>query len=109
MNGNPKFGGLVRNATKGLNQSILAEQANMPSGANLVIANDTETILTKQQTANISQGLQTKSAGNNSTFSPQISIVVNGNDGGFNVNDLAEKVMQKIESAYNQHKFGSLA
>jgi hypothetical protein len=108
-NTTPKFGGLVRNATKGLNQSILAEQANMPSGANLVIANDTETILTKQQTANIAQGLQAKSSGGNNTFSPQISVVVNGGGNDLNFDELADKIMHKIEMAYNQHKFGSLA
>lgn len=108
-NTTPKFGGLVRNATKGLNQSILAEQANMPSGANLVIANDTETILTKQQTANIAQGLQAKPNRTNNTFSPQISVVVNGGSNDLNFDDLADKIMYKIESAYNQHKFGSLA
>jgi hypothetical protein len=108
-NTTPKFGGLVRNATKGLNQSILAEQANMPSGANLVIANDTETILTKQQTANIAQGLQAKSSGGNNTFSPQISVIVNGGGNDLNFDELADKIMHKIEMAYNQHKFGSLA
>jgi hypothetical protein len=108
-NTSSKFGGLVRNATKGLNQSILAEQANMPSGANLVIANDTETILTKQQTANIAQGLQAKSSGGNNTFSPQISVIVNGGSNDLNFDELADKIMHKIEMAYNQHKFGSLA
>lgn len=108
-NTTPKFSGLVRNAARGLNQSILAEQANMPSGANLVIANDTETILTKQQTANIAQGLQAKTSSVSSTFSPQISVVVNGGGNDLNFDDLADKIMYKIEAAYNQHKFGSLA
>jgi hypothetical protein len=108
-NTTPKFGGLVRNAAKGLNQSILAEQANMPSGANLVVANDSETILTKQQTANIAAGLQSKGqAGSTSHFSPQIIVTVNGGGNDLDFDALADKIMSKIESAYTSYKFGSV-
>jgi dinuclear metal center YbgI/SA1388 family protein len=89
----PKFAGHIPNAANGLVAAANAEAKAMPSGARLVMANDSETIIPRGKTISGGRG------GN--TFNFNIT--------GDNPDAIANKVMAKIQQAFESELNAQLA
>ena len=99
----------IKTASVGLNQAILTEAANKPAGSSLVIANDSETVLTRQQALNVNAALRQPASQKSSTFAPHVTISINGNTERIDPDAIADRVLAKIDQLYANYKREVLA
>lgn len=88
----------------GILAAAVRESRQMPSGSNLVVANDSEMILNRAQQANLASSLQSTRGG--ITFSiGKIDIHTQATD----AKDIAQGVMKELERGFNQFAQSKLA
>jgi hypothetical protein len=101
----PSFDGYIPNAASGFMGLLTAaarERRAMPAGANLLVANTSETVLTREQAGAVGGALASKGSGN--TFN--ISMTVNG--AGESPDTLAQRVVNLLQIQLDEHLQGSL-
>jgi hypothetical protein len=101
----PSFEGYIPNAASGfmgLLSAAARERRAMPAGANLLVANTSETVLTREQAGAVGGALSSKGGGN--TFN--ISMTVNG--AGESPDTLAQRVVNLLQIQLDEHLQGSL-
>jgi hypothetical protein len=97
--------GYIPNAASGFMGLLTAaarERRAMPAGAGLLVANTSETVLTREQAGAVGGALASKGGGN--TFN--ISMTVNG--AGESPDTLAQRVVNLLQIQLDEHLQGSL-
>lgn len=97
----PKFNGNFPNAADGLFSALATESARKPRNSNLVIANDSETILNASQAANVASAINSPG---NSGFNP--TLIFQGVTG--NAEEIADQAIAKLGQMYQQYKLQTL-
>jgi len=107
----PKFEGLSRPSAMGfmpLQSAVQAEMRNKPTNARLLIANDSETILTPQQLRSVSSTQQTVKTENRSLTlgAGAITIVANAQ---MNIEDMAQMLIERLDLEFDKSVTNLLA
>jgi len=106
----PKFEGLSRPSAMGFmpfQSAVQAEMQNKPTNARLLIANDSEAVLTPQQLRSVSSTQQTVKTENRSLTIG--SITINAANAQMNIEELADHVLDRIDQAFNESVTSLLA
>ena len=107
----PKFEGLSRPSAMGfmpLQSAIQAEMRNKPTNSRLLIANDSEAVLTPQQLRSASSTQQTVKTENRSLTlgSGAITIVANAQ---MNIEEMAQLLFERLDDEFNKSVVSLLA
>jgi hypothetical protein len=100
----PSFDGYIPNAASGFMGLLTAaarERRAMPAGANLLVANTSETVLTREQAGAVGGALANKGGGN--TFNINMTV-----SGAGDPDTVADRVLRLLQIQLDEHLQGSL-
>jgi hypothetical protein len=100
----PSFDGYIPNAASGFMGLLTAaarERRAMPAGANLLVANTSETVLTREQAGAVGGALANKGGGNTVNINMTVS-------GAGDPDTVADRVLRLLQIQLDEHLQGSL-